>query len=302
VPVTVRPFVPRDADPVADVLFVAASDRATRARQPAAFEVPAAARRFVARLLEVDPLGAHVVDADGEVVGVGWTHARGRIATLGPLALLPRHRGQGTGRRLLEACVAAVGERGVQVRVVEDGTETAALGLLLRAGFRIVSSLLELERPLATGPEPGPVAGGMRLRAATAGDEAELVMRDARSWGAARTQDVATLLAHGTGALLERHDRVLAHAFARRGERAVWLGPAAGDDGALAGAVLGYLAAEAVRREGLPACVLVPAGDRRLVDALLAQGFRVRGTLEYLAGGGGTAPPPGYALCSRLLA
>jgi ribosomal protein S18 acetylase RimI-like enzyme len=302
VPVTVRPFAARDADPAADVLFVAAAERARRTRHPAAFEVPAAARRFVAWLLEIDPMGAHVVDADGEVVGVGWTHARGRIATLGPLAVLPRYRGQGTGRRLLETCAAALGERGVQMRLVEDGADAAALGLLLRTGFRIVTSLLELERPLAPGAEVAPLAGGLSVRAVTAADAAELVARDARSWGAARAQDVAALLAHGTGAVLERHDRVLAHALARRGERAVWLGPATGDDGALAAAVLSHLAAEAAERERLPARVLVPAGDRRFVDALLAQGFRVRGTLVYLAGGGGTVPPPGYALCSRQLA
>jgi hypothetical protein len=242
-----------------------------------------------------------VVDADGEVVGVGWTHARGRIATLGPLALLARQRDQGTGRRLLEACVATVGERGVQIRCVENPTDAAALGLLLHAGFRIVGSLLELERPLARGTEVAPPDGGVSIRAATAADEAELVVRDARWWGVPRAQDVAALLAHGAAVVLERHGRVVAHAFARRGERTVWLGPAAGDVGALVAAGVAHLAGEAARRERLPGRVLVPASDRRFVDALLAHGFRVRGTLEYLAGGGGTAPPPGYALCSRLL-
>ncbi|HWP66808.1 MAG TPA: hypothetical protein VNO26_12920, partial [Candidatus Limnocylindria bacterium] len=62
------------------------------------------------------------------------------------------------------------------------------------------------------------------------------------------------------------------------------------------------LAAEAAAEHALPARVLVPATDRRLVDGLVAHGFGVRGTLLYLAVGGGTAPPPGYALGSRLLA
>jgi len=302
VAIAVRPFLARDAGPVADVLFVAATERAARTRQAAAFELPAAARRFVERLLEVDPMGAHVVDADGEVVGVGWTHARGRIATLGPLAVVPRHRGHGVGRRLLETCIAAVGERGVQVRLVEDGADVGALGLLLRVGFRVVTSLLELERPLAGGPDTAPLAAGASLRAAAAGDEAELVARDARSWGAARPQDIAVLLEHGAGAVVMRHDRVLAHGLARRGEQATWLGPAAGEDATLVAGLLGHLAAEAAARDRLPARALVPAGDRRLIDGLLAKGFRVRGTLQYLCGGGGTAPPPGYVLCSRWLA
>jgi GNAT superfamily N-acetyltransferase len=301
VALAVRPLVARDAGPVADVLFVAAAERAARMRQAPAFEMPAAARRFVDRLLEVDPMGAHVVDADGEVVGVGWTHARGRIATLGPLALLPRHRGHGVGRRLLETCVAAAGERGVQVRVVEDGTDVVALGLFLRAGFRVASGLFELERPLGSATPPPP-SGGVSVRPAAASDQAELVARDARSWGAPRPHDLAALLEHGVGAILVRHERVLAHGLARRGEQATWLGPASGEDAALVAALLGHLAAEAAARDRLPARALVPASDRRLVDGLLAEGFRVRGVLQYLCGGGGTAPPPGYVLCSRQLA
>lgn len=102
--------------------------------------------------------------------------------------------------------------------------------------------------------------------------------------------------------LLRRRDRVLAHALALRGERVTWLGPAAGDDAALVASLLGHLAAEHVPRDALPARLLAPAGDQRLIDALLAQGFRVRGVLQYLVRGGGTAPPPGYVLCSRVLA
>jgi len=301
VALTIRPFVARDAGPSADVLFVAAAERAARTRQAPAFELPAGARRFVERLLEVDPMGAHVVDADGEVVGVGWTHARGRIATLGPLAILPRHRGHGVGRRLLETCVAAVGERGVQVRLVEDGTDVAALGLLLRSGFRIASGLLELERPLGTAM-PAPPSDGVSVRSASASDLPELVARDARSWGAPRSQDLAALLERGAAAMFVRHERVLAHGLAGRGEQAMWLGPASGEDAALVAALLGHLAAEAASRDRLPARALVPASDRRLVDGLLAAGFCVRGVLQYLCGGGGTAPPPGYVLCSRLLA
>lgn len=300
--VAIRPFAARDAGAVADVLFVATCARAAARGGAPELEVPAEARRFVERLLEVDPMGGHVAECDGEVVGAGWTHGRGRVAGLGPLAVLPRHRGQGLGRRLLEACMAALGGRGAQVRVVEDAADTAALGFFVRAGFRVVSAVFELERPLAAGTAVAPPGAGAAVRVATAAEQAELVARDARSWGAARAQDVSALLAHGRAAVLVRHDRTLAHAFARRVERVVRLGPAAGDDGTLVAALLAQLAAEAAAEHALPARVLVPATDRRLVDGLVAHGFGVRGTLLYLAVGGGTAPPPGYALGSRLLA
>jgi ribosomal protein S18 acetylase RimI-like enzyme len=299
----VRPFAEDDAQSAADVLFVAALDRATRTRGPAAFEVPAVARRVVDRFREVDPAGGFVVTAATAVVGMGWTHARGRVATIGPLAVLPRYREHGAGRLLLEACMGAAGARGGQVRMVEDGTDVAAIGLALRCGFRIVTSVLELERLGASpGTEPAASTGGASLRWMAGGDEAEVVARDTRAWGASRPAEVRALLAQGIGAVLERHDRILAHAFARRGAGAVWLGPAAGEDGALVATLLAQLATEAVRGEPLPIRVLVPAGDRRFVDALLAQGFRVRTMLQYLVAGGGTAPPLGYALCSRLLA
>jgi GNAT superfamily N-acetyltransferase len=301
VTIAVRPLAARDTAAAADVLFVSALARAAHGHGHAAFEVPAEARRFVERLLEADPMSAHVVDAGGEVVGVGWTHGRGRIATLGPLAVLPRHRGQGIGGRLLESCMASFGERGVQVRVVEEGGDAAALALYLHGGFRVVGAVLELERPLEAGTSVPPPSAGATIRAGTDADQTELVARDARSWGAPRPQDVARLLSRGSAMLLVRHDRVLAHGFARLAERVVCIGPAAGDDGLLVASLVGHLAAEAARH-ALPSRTLVPAGDQRLVDALLAHGFRVRGTLVYLAAGGGTAPPPGYVLCSRLLA
>ena len=61
-------------------------------------------------------------------------------------------------------------------------------------------------------------------------------------------------------------------------------------------------ASELVRTGKRTAAVLVPAGDQRLVDALLALDFRVRATLSYFTRGGGTAPPAGSLLCSRVLA
>jgi ribosomal protein S18 acetylase RimI-like enzyme len=302
VAIAVRPLAARDAGPAADVLFVAATARAARTGGVPAFDVPAEARRFVERLLVVDPMGAQVVDDDGEVIGVGWTHGRGRIATLGPLAVLPRRRGQGIGRQLLDACVASLGERGVQLRLVENAADAPSVAFYLRCGFRVVGALLEMERLADAGTSVAPPPGGAAIRAGTDADEAELVARDARSWGGPRPQDLAPLLERGQAMLLVRHDRVLAHGFARREERTTWIGPAAGDDGSLVASVVGHLAAEAVAGDGLASRVLVPAADRKLVDGVLAHGFTVRGTQLYLGAGGGTAPPPGYVLCSPWLA
>ncbi|HWP65644.1 MAG TPA: hypothetical protein VNO26_07015, partial [Candidatus Limnocylindria bacterium] len=58
--VAIRPFAARDAGAVADVLFVATCARAAARGGAPELEVPAEARRFVERLLEVDPMGGHV--------------------------------------------------------------------------------------------------------------------------------------------------------------------------------------------------------------------------------------------------
>jgi len=299
---TVRPFTSRDLAAAADVLFVVAAEHGGRAARPPAFEMPADARRAIERLLEIDPIGGQVVEDDGRIAALGWAHPRGRVATIGPVAVLPRRRGRGLGRLVLDACLAAVGERGVQVRMLEDAADPAAVGLALRAGFRVVTAVLEMERPPVVAIEPTDFGPGVAVRIAIQGDDGELVARDARAWGAPRPTDIALLLTHGTGALLERRDRVVAHALAVHDERVAWLGPAAGDDPAVVASLLGHLAAEQARRDQRSARVLVPAGDQRLVDALLGLGFRVRATFSYLARGGGTAPPPGSVLCSRVLA
>ena len=301
-PAEIRPLATRDVGAAADVLFVAAYERALGARRTPAFDAPEAARRFVQRLLEVDPMTAQVAEDDGAVVGVAWTHPRGRVATVGPLAVLPAARGRGVGRTLLDASLRALGERGVQVRLLEDAADRAAVGLALRAGFRVVAPVLELERSLTLGAEPVSLPAGVAVRALGPSHEADLVARDTRAWGAPRPQDVAALLAHGAGGVLERRDRVLAHALAVAGDHAVVLGPAADDDGTQVALLLAHLAASAARELQRPARVLAPAGDRRLVDALLAWGFRLHAVLVYLVHGGGTAPPAGSTLCSRWMA
>jgi GNAT superfamily N-acetyltransferase len=297
---TVRPFAPRDLNAAAEVLFVVAAEHGGRGGRVPAFEVPADARRTIERLLELDPIGGQLAEDDGRIVALGWAHPRGRVATIGPVAVLPQRRGRGLGRLVLDACLAGVGERGVQVRMLEDAADAPAVGLALRAGFRVVTAVLEMERPPGFAIEPTDFGPGVAVRIAIQADDGELVARDARAWGAPRPTDIAVRLAHGTGAILERRDRVVAHALAVHDERAAWLGPAAGDEAAVVASLLGHLAAEHARRDQLPARALVPAGDQRLVDALLALGFRVRATFSYLARGGGTAPPAGSVLCSRV--
>ncbi|MCA3252323.1 MAG: GNAT family N-acetyltransferase [Pseudomonadota bacterium] len=120
----------------------------------AALDVVAREKRFLA-MFEAPPLAqvrAHVRDGiaqgvaqfvalDGtQVVGwadvfPGWAHGVQHRGSLG-MGLLPAWRGQGLGRRLLEACIAATWARGltrIELEVRVDNA--AAIRLYERAGF-----------------------------------------------------------------------------------------------------------------------------------------------------------------------
>src|SRR5207248_2231101 len=146
--------------------------------------------RYLRHLLEFDPLGGLVAEEGGRIVGVGWVHPRGAVATIGPLAVEPAAQGRGIGRRLLERLVETAGKGVPQVRLVHESWNAASLGLYLRAGFRVVAPLVELE--LAPGSRLAVAAppAGLALRVATPDDRARIVARDARAFGAPRPQSV----------------------------------------------------------------------------------------------------------------
>jgi ribosomal protein S18 acetylase RimI-like enzyme len=291
---TVRPLEERDADRAGDVNFLAFYDVALRHAQPPVVTTPAEARAYVRHLLAFAPLGGLVAERDGEIAGMAWVHVRGPVATIGPLAVDPRMQGQGIGRLLLERCVALAGPRAPQVRLVQESYNAASLGLYVRAGFRVVAPLIELELP-AGGRLEAAAPTGVRLRPASAADRTQLVERDGRAFGAPRPQNVDLYLRRGRGLVAERGQALAGYAFGIALGPVAYLGSASAEDG---GVLLELLAAQtaAVHGPATDVRVLVPSGDRLLVDGLLALGFRVLRACHYMVRGGGTAPPPNYVL------
>jgi Acetyltransferase (GNAT) domain/Acetyltransferase (GNAT) family len=204
-------------------------------------------------------------------------------------------QGQGIGRQLLERCLAMAGSGVPQVRLVHESFNSASLGLYLRAGFRVVSPLLELERPTAEVPVAPPTAGHSAVRPATAADRARLVTRDGRAFGAPRPQSIDLYLNRGVALVAEHGNAITGYAFGIASKRTAYLGAASGDD---ADTVLGLATAvvSALGRHSEVVRALLPATDRRLVDGLLAAGFRVARACQYMVRGGGTAPPANYLL------
>ena len=112
------------------VLTVWAEARSAAARTP---DDP----QFVEQLLEHDPGALLVAEADGGVVGVliaGWDGWRGNVYRL---AVLPSHRRQGIGRRLVEAGHDRLRDQGARrVTALVGGEEGAAHGLWRAVGYQ----------------------------------------------------------------------------------------------------------------------------------------------------------------------
>jgi GNAT superfamily N-acetyltransferase len=289
---TLRPAVKADVERAGDVAFVAFYHVALSHGLVPAITSPLDTRHYLSHLLGLDPLGGVVAEENGEIVGVGWVHKRGPVATIGPLAVHPRTQGRGVGRRLLERCLETAGQGAPQVRLVQESHNTASLGLYLHAGFRVVAPLLELELPPGV---PLVAAGPVAVRAARPEDRARLVARDARAFGAERPQSIDFYLGRGRGLIAERGGTPVGYALGIGLQGVAYLGSASADDGEVLLQLLATLALEVGGGE-LTIRTQVPATDRRLVSGLVQLGFRVFRAAQYMVRGGGTPPPPNYVL------
>jgi GNAT superfamily N-acetyltransferase len=293
VALAVRTIEERDVEPAGDVNFLAFYHVALAHGVTPAVTSPADCRSYVRFLRTVDPLGGLVAEEDGVVVGMAWVHPRGPVATVGPIAVAPRAQGRGIGRRLLEGCIERAGAGVPQVRLVQESFNVASLGLYLRSGFRVVAPLVELERPGGAPLAPPAAPMGVVVRPATAADRSRLVARDARAFGAPRPENVDVYLGRGQALVAERGGALAGYALGIDLGRQAHLGSAAADDAEVLHLLVGTLAASLGAR-GAAVRTLVPATDRRLVDALVAIGFRVFRGCFFMVRGGGTAPPANY--------
>lgn len=291
--IRLRDAAPPDVATVAELLFAASYHDALRADLTPPLEDLATAEALVASLLRVDPRGGIVATVDDDVVGVGWTHLRGRVAALGPIAVVPRWRGRDVGTTVLRALLDRAGRGAAQVRMLDSGLDRAGLAIGLRAGFRVAGPVLVLVLPAGHACDDVPAAEGTVVRAATPEDAWAVVERDARSFGARRHADVDDALGAGRLLVGERAGRIVAHALAEVVGRTLVVGGAAADEAENVVALVAAHIARARVDDGVVR-VLVPAGDQRLVDLALRSGFRVERLLSYLVLGGGTAPPKGY--------
>jgi GNAT superfamily N-acetyltransferase len=291
----IRPAEPRDVERAGDVNFVAFYRAALVHGLPPVVTTPAESRRYIRYLLDFDPLGGLVAEEDDDVIGVAWLHPRGAVATVGPVAVEPRHQGRGVGRRLLERLIEIAGKGVPQIRLVQESYNAASLALYLRTGFRVVAPLLELELPADVAVAAPRATPGVVVRAAADDDRMRLVARDARAFGAQRPQSIDLYLRRGRVLVAEEAGTLAGYAMGIGFDAMAFLGSASADEAETLLLLLTALASELVG-QGRTVRIVVPATDRRLVEGLLGLGFRVFRACHYMVRGGGTAPPPNYVL------
>ncbi len=83
---------------------------------------------------------AKVVKKDDEVVGIAGVHDYDSFIELGPIGVLPEHRGKGLGKVLMEEILSSLFKRGIKESYLEvDITNTSAIKLYEKYGFIEVS-------------------------------------------------------------------------------------------------------------------------------------------------------------------
>jgi ribosomal protein S18 acetylase RimI-like enzyme len=112
---------------------------------------------FLGTQLQAPSVVVLVAERDGEVLGYTYAGVEGRdyMSLRGPAGVLydivvdPAHRGQGVGRKLLDATVAALADRGAPRVVLSTAEQNAAAQrLFARAGFR--RTMIEMTREIDT--------------------------------------------------------------------------------------------------------------------------------------------------------
>lgn len=176
-----------------------------------------------------------VAELDGQIVGtiLVWLHDE-RAATLGMVIVSPRVRGQGVGRRLMQAALELTGGRAVKLNATQDG-----LGLYESLGFVAVGAILQHQGTAV----PVPIvelAPGERIRP-LGGSDADIVLAlDQAATGMTRRRLMADLVADARGVVLDRDGEALGFAIFRRFGYGNAIAPVAAPDMQRAKALIAY--------------------------------------------------------------
>jgi len=232
--------------------------------------------------LELDPAGCAVAEANGALVGVGFVHLRGPVASIGPLAAKPGGP-RGVGHALM-AYLTRLTTGCKSVRLFQDSFNPDSFGLYAHLGYTVrdvAPYLLASE----TRPAPGRIPD---VRPYAPEDLHRLRDFDRRLIGADRSPDLALLISTGSVLLLERRGVLEGFLFLRSLPARAIVGPAvATSEEVLCALVDAATQALAGRAAVMRASASSPTVLRRTLD----RRFRIDHLGNLMVSGTITLPP-----------
>ncbi|HTA19269.1 MAG TPA: hypothetical protein VK989_08250 [Polyangia bacterium] len=281
----VRRLEPRDIDDASAILFEAFAAVYRRRGHTPPFPNVDSATWLCRAYLDLDPEGCAIAvagGASGSILGVGFVHPRGAVASIGPLAARPGARA-GVGRALM-AHFHRVAAGASSVRLFQDAFNPDSFGLYARLGYRIVDVAPYLLAPRMTAPPRRSPA----VRALVAADVDAIGRYDLALTGAERARDIALLAATGRGFVVERGGILAGYLFYRPLSTRVIVGPAIAESPELLADLVDAVADALPDR---PAVIRGSSAAPLVLARAFERGFRVDHLGNLMATGSYTPPP-----------
>jgi predicted N-acetyltransferase YhbS len=166
-----------------------------------------------------------VAEHDGKIVGTVMGFAHGpQIATLGMVIVSPECRGAGIGRKLMDAMMARLAPRAIQLNATEDG-----LPLYKSQGYAPVGTIHQHQGAAFSQPMPK-LRPMERVRPMGATDLARISELDRQASGLQRGLMFAELLKTAQGVALDRDGEAVGFALFRRFGHGYVIGPIVAPD------------------------------------------------------------------------
>ncbi|MDB5446736.1 MAG: family N-acetyltransferase [Phenylobacterium sp.] len=166
-----------------------------------------------------------VAEHDGRIIGtiIGFAHGP-EIATLGMVIVSREHRGAGIGRKLMDAMMARLAPRAIQLNATEDG-----LPLYKSQGYAPVGTIHQHQGAAFSQPMPK-LRPQERVRPMGMTDAARIAELDRKASGLQRGPMFAELTRNAQGVVLDRDGEAVGFALFRRFGRGYVIGPVVAPD------------------------------------------------------------------------
>jgi len=166
-----------------------------------------------------------VAEREGRIVGttMGWPYGAD-AATLGMVIVSQTSRGEGVGRRLMDAALERLSGRTVLLNSTPAGAP-----LYRKLGFQAIGTIHQHQGAAFSVPV-AKLRAGERVRPLGASDRAAVIELDRRATGLRREALIADLLKSGQGVILDRGGEAVGFALFRRFGRGHAVGPVASPD------------------------------------------------------------------------